>query len=307
MPMRFLMALLVSAGGLVARAEVPAGKTFEFHNPDELRRFFATHHYTRETWSRGDRTVPRLYLANVPERWRLEVVDTLTVAEKIRSFFFVYAPLVLKSNEQVQAERARLQALRRGEQAARAPGSEGGTWLEALARHYELTGDVADPATLQELESRVDVVPTSLALSQAAMESGWGTSAFTDLGNALFGQWTWGDDGITPTEQRQGHKGNYKVKAFARPDQSVAAYLHNLNTHPAYAELRRLRAEARARQQAVTGHDLAAGLVHYSERGPAYVEELRAIIRQTGLAETEKATLRDMAEIWLVPVGAGSK
>jgi uncharacterized FlgJ-related protein len=305
--MRCLAALLLSASCVAAWAEAPKRRTFEFHNPDELRAFFLANNFSQENWQKGDRTVPRLYLENVPERWRLQVVDGLTVQQKVRYFFFVYSPLVLKANEQVQAERTRLLALRRGDPAARAAGTGGGAWLAELARHYELKGDVADPATLKELEARVDSVPASLSLAQAAMESGWGTSTFADLGNALYGQWTWGDDGITPTQQRTGEKGNYRVKSFARPGLSVAAYLHNLNTHPAYAELRRLRALARARGQQVTGYLLAAGLVRYSERGQAYVDELRSIIRHAGLAELEKATLRDMEPIWLVPVGEGSR
>ncbi len=138
------------------------------------------------------------------------------------------------------------------------------------------------------------------------MESGWGTSRFADLGNALFGQWTWGDDGVTPTEQRSGDKGNYKVKAFARPDQSVAAYLLNLNTHARYSELRRLRASYRAKERQASGYVLAAGLVGYSERGHAYVDELRAIMNKARLATVEDAMLRDMEPIWLVPVGEGS-
>jgi Bax protein len=309
--MRTVTALLLAALTLPARAQVqdplPPGKTFEFRNPEELKAFFVANDYTIEGWASGDRTVPRLYLAHVPERWRLHVIDSLTVQQKVQYFFFIYAPLVLKANEAVQLDRNRLQALRRGPAAERVPGSAGGDWLGALAKDYELKGDLAAPAMLQELESRVDIVPTSLALAQAAMESGWGSSHFADLGNALFGQWTWGDDGITPTNQRAGEKGNYKVKAFARPGLSVAAYLHNLNTHPAYGDLRRLRTAAREQGRPVTGHDLAAGLVKYSERGQVYVEELRSIIRHSRLEETEKATLRDMELVWLVPVGEGSK
>ncbi len=301
-----LPTLLLAAWGAAAPAEPVPGRRFEFRNPAQLRAFFKESHNDLESWAKGDRTVPRLYLHHIPERWRLQVVDKLTLQQKVRSFLFVYAPLVLKADEEVRQERVRMHALLRGQQADLAPGSEGAAWLEALARRYGLKLDLADPAMLQELDARVDGVPVSLALAQAAMESGWGTSQFADLGNALFGQWTWGDDGITPTQQRTGERGNYKVKAFARPDQSVAAYLHNLNTHPSYAELRRLRAWYRARERQASGHVLAAGLRSYSERGQAYVEELRAIIAKTHLASVEDAVLRDGEPTWLVPVGEGS-
>jgi uncharacterized FlgJ-related protein len=302
-----LPTLLLAAWCGATLAEPVPGKSFEFKNPDQLRQFFKANHYDLETWSSGDRTVPRFYLHHIPERWRQKVVDKLTVQQKVRSFLFIYAPIVLKANEEVLQDRVRMHALLRGHAADRAAGSEGEAWLEALARRYGLKLDLSEPAMLRELDARVDAIPISLALAQAAMESGWGTSQFADMGNALFGQWTWGDDGITPTNQRTGERGNYKVKAFARPDQSVAAYLHNLNTHPSYAELRRLRAWYRAQERQASGHVLAAGLVGYSERGKAYVDELRALMAKAHLAAVEDATLRDGEPIWLVPVGEGSR
>lgn len=278
--------------------------TFEFHSHDELVAFFEQHQYGPDYWQQGDRTVPRLYLTHIPPRWGQTVAPHLTVQEKKRGFFFTLAPLVLAANETVAQERDQLAAL-----LAVAPdvwSDEQSQWLQALAKRYSVDGDLSDAATQQELTRRVDVIPTSLVLAQAAVESGWGTSRFASEGNALFGQWTWSDEGITPAEQRTESKGNYKIRAFDTPKQSVRAYLHNLNTGHAYADLRKHRRLMRKQNKPLDGIDMAEGLLRYSERGQAYIDELRALIRYNKLQPTDTATLRDMEPVWLVPVGEGA-
>lgn len=299
-----LVVLLLTSS--LSWAQLPPGETFEFHNPDELDQYFEKAGFTLEKWREGDRTVPRFYLYHVPERWRLDYVPKWTTQRKLRWFFFVYSPLVLKWNEAVMAERSKLEALMAAPEAERAAGTEGERWLTELAQRYQVKGAPTETATMKTLLDRVDVVPTSLALAQGAVESAWGTSRFADEGNALFGQWTFGEDGITPSEQRAS-KGKYKVKSFPRPGLSVAAYIHNLNTHPTYEALRKLRAQQRARGLVPSGDALAAGLTKYSERGQAYVDELRSIIRRYSLAETDAAHLREGPDVWLVPVGPGSR
>ena len=275
--------------------------TFEFAGVEQLRGYFQAANYTLEDWDAGDRSVPRFYLASVPSRWRHEVAPNLPVALKKRYFFFVYAPLVLEANERISADRTRLGEL--GTQASRSPDDD--TWLHALATRYFLDRESIDEELLEELTRRVDIVPPSLALAQAAVESGWSTSRFADMGNALFGQWTWGGDGITPTEQRD-ELGDYQIKAFDSPEQSIAAYMHNLNTHRSYADFRTARAAARDRAEAPRGRALAATLTSYSEKGQEYVEMLLSVIRINNLDATDEAFLRDMKPVLLVPVGPGS-
>jgi Bax protein len=178
-------------------------------------------------------------------------------------------------------------------------------WLEALAARYGLDGKIGDASTLDELAARVDVIPASLVLAQAAMESGWATSRFAAEGSALFGQWTYGGEGIKPKEQRTATKGDYRIAAFDSPRDSIRAYLLNLNTHAAYAELRDERRKLRKAGGKMTGSALAAGLLHYSERGQAYVDELRSVIRVNHLQLADAATLRKMRPVLLVPVGKG--
>ena len=119
----------------------------------------------------------------------------------------------------------------------------------------------------------------------------------------MFGQWTYDGSGITPKEQRTASKGNYKIRAFAMPKDSIRAYLLNLNTHQTYAALRQHRWDLRKEGKPLTGDALASGLLNYSERGQAYVDELRTLIHRNNLEEADFVTLRHMKPILLVPVG----
>jgi Bax protein len=148
---------------------------------------------------------------------------------------------------------------------------------------------------------RVDVVPPSLALGQAAYESGYGTSRFAREGNALFGQWTYGGKGMQPREKRAS-KGDYGVAAYDWPLESVRAYMRNLNSHRAYQGLRDKRAAARSRGRAPTGDELADALTSYSERGAEYVKTLKGIMSTNELAVADNATLQDAPAILIIDV-----
>ncbi|HEY9036806.1 MAG TPA: glucosaminidase domain-containing protein [Pseudomonadales bacterium] len=282
----------------------PAHQTFEFHSYEELDAFFKKHQYGPEYWKDGDHSVPRFYLTEIPPRWGKSVSPHLTVQDKKRGFFFVLAPLVLSANERIEQDRQKLETLLAAQHSSWSAADS--QWLQALATRYGAEGDITDSTTQQTLLRRVDTIPTSLVLAQAATESGWGTSRFASEGNALFGQWTWGGKGIKPTEQRTATKGNYKVQSFDTPRDSVSAYLLNLNTGLAYTDLRTERMKIRQQKKPLTGIDLAEGLLKYSERGQAYVDELRALIRYNQLQATDDATLRDMEPVWITPVGEGA-
>ncbi|KPK39775.1 MAG: hypothetical protein AMJ69_04745 [Gammaproteobacteria bacterium SG8_47] len=291
---------------LVAAGPASAGSTherFEFSSYSEVDALFNKLNYTPETWQQGVRAVPRVYLTEIPARWRDSVAPNISVETKKRIFFRALAPLVLRANELIAQERERLKRISED----RALMQRERSWLQALAERYKVGGDSSTPlgdSDLEELLVRVDVIPTSLVLAQAAEESGWGTSRFAAQGNALFGQWTWGGAGIQPEQQRQS-LGDYKIAAFDSPQESVSAYAHNLNTHSAYAPLRQRRASLRADGQPLTGRALVNTLTSYSERGEEYVESLQAIIRVNKLAPADDAYLLDMTPIDLVPVGAG--
>jgi uncharacterized FlgJ-related protein len=281
---------------------------FEFTSYTDVGELFEELKYTPEAWAAGIREVPRVYLTNVAPRWRERVSKEVSVLTKKRIFFRALAPLVLRSNELILRDRARLAELRSQLEGGGETSADDRLWLARLGTSYSVIEDESSPVdqpALDELMLRVDVVPVSLALSQCAEESGWGTSRFAAEGNALFGQWTWSGKGIKPEQQRSG-MGDYRIAAFETPLGSVMAYMMNLNTHAAYAKLRARRAEMRAQGERISGYELARTLDRYSERGPAYVESLHAIMRVNQLDPADDAFLGDGPTIYLIPVGEGA-
>ena len=157
-----------------------------------------------------------------------------------------------------------------------------------LAIQYRVTDvTIDDDLFWQKLLKRVDVLPPSLVLAQAANESAWGTSRFAKLGNNYFGQWCFEKGcGLVPNKRDSGKA--HEVVAFDSPQQSLKSYMNNLNSHPAYQSLRNIRAQQRADKQPITGLVLAAGLSRYSERGMEYIAELRAMIKFNKLSQYDQ-------------------
>ena len=300
---------MLSAGLLLMAAacsESPAAKpdiSYEFESHTDLEALFAELNYTPESWAAGNRDIPRLYLTSIPTRWRHQTANSIPVTRKKQLFFRLLSPGALRANELVAADRARLLKVAEGV-GQLAP--EDASWLANLAARYRLRGErAAGPEAIDELMLRVDVLPPSLILAQAAEESGWGTSRFADVGNALFGQWAW-DEGIVPLERRE-EVGEYFVARFETPLDSIRAYMRNLNTHRAYRRLRERRAELRARGELPSGWELARTLTSYSERGEDYVRTLHSIMRANNLQAVDDAYLRDMEPMTLIPVGEGAR
>jgi len=132
-------------------------------------------------------------------------------------------------------------------------------------------------------------VPTSIAIAQAAKESGWGTSRFALEGNAMYGQWTYGDDGIEPS-QKDNSK-DHKILKFPMLQSSVKAYMKNLNTHRGYKEFRSERAELRKKNKNISGINLVVYLYNYAQTGTEYVKTLKKIIEQNDLTDFDSSVL----------------
>jgi len=283
---------------------------FKYDSPEQLDELAKSLNYTPESWQAGVREVPRLYITKIPSRWRDKTSEGMPVVEKKGAFFRVLGPLVLHANELIQAERQQLESifakLRSGESIP--PGEE--TFIRETAVAYKVAEgkgdvDISDQALQDELIRRVDTLPPSLVLAQGAEESGWATSRFAVEGNALFGMWTWGEEGITPKQQRSEH-GDHKIASYKTPMESVIAYMRNLNTQRSYESLRARRAELRSSGGKVTGWELAKTLTKYSERGQGYVDSLHALMKTNELMATDDAYLGDGPTILLIPVGDGS-
>jgi Bax protein len=159
-------------------------------------------------------------------------------------------------------------------------------WLLEVAETYQLDSiNMPDSELLDEL-MRVDVLPASLVLAQAANESAWGTSRFALEGNSLFGQWCYVEGcGIVPRRRAQG--ATHEVKSFDSVAGTVRAYFNNINTNQSYEYLRELRADMRDEDQQIDSMVLAFGLARYSQRGDRYVDELQNIIMQNDLHERD--------------------
>lgn len=280
----------------------------EIHGLDDTVQLLRSLDYTPANWRDGDRSIPRVFLTTIPKRWSTSSSKSITVEEKKLVFLFLQAPAILRANEMVLEHRSEVEAIRQQLISGSSKISEQQlAMLNDLAASYNESPFANGELAAQDLDpllARLDIIPLSLALSQAAIESGWGTSRFAYEGNALFGQWGWSDKVMTPKKVRA-ELGNYGVQAFDSPLASVTAYIHNINTHKAYARLRRERAAMRKRGEVITGLALAGTLDKYSERGDAYVKELRSLIRYNKLQATDTAYLRDMDPIAIVPVGEG--
>jgi uncharacterized FlgJ-related protein len=275
----------------------------------DVKALFKRLGYTPKAWQAGIREIPRVYLADVPDEWRERGAKNLSVKDKKKLFFRIIAPIVLRINELILEDRVRAQELNERLAQGQNVTPEDQAWLTELAVKYkvlESTSERLDSNALAELLMRVDVVPPSLALAQAADESGWGTSRFAEQGNSLFGQWAWGK-GLKPAEQRTSELGDYRMAAFDSTGQAAYAYALNLNTERAYHDLRLRRADLRRQKQRISGSVLAETLLHYSERGPAYVHDLEALIKNNQLDGADDAYLRRMAVIHIVPAGPEPK
>lgn len=197
-------------------------------------------------------------------------------------FISYLAPIVAEVNDEMRQRHAALLRVQGWLEAGKALDAQTRDWLDRLAQRYRVKAK--EPAEqVAGLVRRVDIIPVSLALAQGALESAWGTSRFALLGNNIFGKWCFKPGcGIVPARRAPGAV--HEVAAYPNVAAAVRDYMHHLNSHPIYEELRRRRAAARAADRVPQGSDLAAGLDRYSAKGQQYVEIIRSVIRVNELA-----------------------
>jgi uncharacterized FlgJ-related protein len=259
--------------------------------------------YTPEVWQAGIREIPRVFLTTIGDQWGKTTTKEIDVLLKKQLFFRGIAPLILRANELIMQDRKRLEKIR-SEFKGNGPLDETDRiWIGKISGLYKVksSGEEVTGSMMDELWKKVDIVPPSLALGQAAEESGWGTSRFAAAGNAIYGQWTWGSNAMAPKQQRK-ELGNYGIAAFESIQESISSYMLNLNTHNAYADLRQKRAELRESAQKITGSVLAEQLTKYSERGEEYVKGLKSLMEYNRLGPADDAYLADSPPIYLIPV-----
>lgn len=217
--------------------------------------------------------VPRVVLAQLPTD-----IHTLQSTDDRRELFIAtLLPILLTANEQIEAQRTRLQAIVQRAEAGESPSAADQAWLSDLARQYKLDGPDFD-----ELLLRVDIIPLSLALAQAAIESGWGSSVGARQAQSLFGHMT--------NVVREGADGP-DLRRFGTLTDAVNAYIDNLNTNRAYGRFRATRAAMRRNGGTLDSEALVGHLVRYSERGADYIRGVRTLIRTNDLRAFDAARL----------------
>ena len=226
---------------------------------------------------RDSKLVKPIYFTRLPKD-----LDSLrSTKKKKETFLKILLPLIVAENEKIENDRKYLfKILKQNEK------PENKKWINKRYRDYKVSN-----RNVNELIEKMDVIPISIALAQAAKESGWGTSRFALEGNAIFGQWTWKGDGIEPLE-KSGDQ-NHKILKFPLLRASVKAYITNLNTHNGYKDFRKKRSKLREQNKPLVGQDLIDELDNYAQTGKEYTKVLRQIIDQNDLDEFETVEIDD--------------
>tara|TARA_B100000686_G_scaffold188444_1_gene195181 strand:- start:74 stop:1276 length:1203 start_codon:yes stop_codon:yes gene_type:complete len=225
---------------------------------------------------RAGQKVKPIYLTKLPK----DLNSLGNTRQKRDLFIKIILPLILDENKKITEDRKKLFKIL---------GKNFNTvgervWLKRRFKEYKI-----EDQDLAKLKMRMDIIPVSIAIAQAANESGWGTSRFALEGNALFGQWTWSKKGISP-KNKDPNK-SHKVLQFQILKASVRAYKNNLNTHNAYQEFREVRAQLREEEKTIIGSDLTKYLKAYAAIGDKYVAILNDIIEKNSLTDFDKADL----------------
>jgi len=209
-------------------------------------------------------------------------------AERKALFISRVAPMAGKVNREIELTRERLLIIDAGLATGRPVGPVQRNFVRAVARRYGFDDDrEINREWLREMLARVDVVPVSLVVAQAAIESGWGTSRFARHGNNLFGMRVYdAGEGMVPRERAPGEE--FEVAVYDDPGEAIRSYVHNLNTHARYRDLRELRAQQRRAGAVIDGERLADGLLHYSEQGAEYVGQVKSVISYNELGKFDR-------------------
>ena len=244
-------------------------------NAETTLNLFADLGYDLQGVRAGQKVKP-IYLTKLPKD-----LKTLGDTKKKRELFIkIVLPLILDANKQITEDRKKLFKIL---------GKNFNTvgervWLNRRFKEYKI-----EDHDLAKLKMRMDIIPVSMALAQAANESGWGTSRFALEGNALFGQWTWSKKGISPKNKDPNQ--SHKILQFQILKASVTAYKNNLNTHNAYKEFREVRAKLRQENKKIIGLDLTQYIKNYAAIGEKYVAIIEDIIEKNSLTDFDNANL----------------
>ena len=225
---------------------------------------------------RYEKKVQPIYFTQFPK----DLDEIQSVKLKKETFIKIVLPLVVAENEKILEDRFKLNKLT----SRKITTDKEKQWLRQKFLEYKVKN-----GKIEELKTKMDIIPASIALAQAAKESGWGTSRFALEGNAIFGQWTWNGKGIAPLDRDKSK--NHKILKFPILRASVKAYKNNLNTHKSYIKFREMRKDLREKNKKITGLMLTKTLDNYAETGSEYTKILEQIINQNRLMDFELVRL----------------
>ncbi|MCG9631030.1 glucosaminidase domain-containing protein [Vibrio sp. Isolate30] len=265
------LALKVTALALVGSVSLVGPYLY---NEEEERRKASL----EKTQAKAMHTIPELDLPSGKPNFAA-IEDTNA---KKKAFFDYLRPSINLENRGISKERAFLKSL--ADKKVTNADSEDKAYANRLAKLYSLPLPTAgiDDAWLNEMLSRVNVLPEALVLTQAANESAWGTSRFATAANNYFGHWCYSKGcGLVPLQRNEGS--THEVAKFSSSQESVHRYFMNLNRNNAYQDLRAIRAQLDEQGEDLltfgAATELTQGLLKYSERGVDYVTDLQAMIR----------------------------
>lgn len=234
----------------------------QVQSTSELGKIFKAHQYSLADIRNGQGFIPKLYLAKLPRD-----LKTTHLTNRKMVFLQTLLPIIIEANQGILKVRENLEALQNKMRAGIRLTKEEKAWLALMYDDYRVK-----ERNITALLQKVDIIPVSLTLAQGILESGWGTSGLAQKSNSLFGH----------------TDGTKKMKQFSTLVETVEGYLKNLNKHPAYRVLRSKRAALRQENKPLDAHHLAEGLKAYSERGMAYVQDIRKIMKKYKLYEFDR-------------------
>ena len=244
-------------------------------NASTIATLFEDYDYDLKKIRKGKKVKP-FYISLLPK----DLSSIESNQERKELFIKIVLPLILQENDRIEKDRKKLFKVL----AKKFNNKFEKNWLKWKFKEYKI-----DKSDISELKIRMDIIPVSLAIAQAAKESGWGTSRFALEGNALYGQWTWSEKGLEPSEKQETK--SHKVMQFKILKASVKAYKNNLNTHGGYAEFREARANLRIQGKNLDGLKLSQFLDKYAQTGKTYTKTIELIIKQNSLSDFDKAKL----------------
>ena len=222
-----------------------------------------------------------IIFSSLPE----DFMEIQPIIERKRLFINTLIPIIYSENLQILNDRKKILDWWRESDGENFSRDFWPQWLFELSEKYG-----SDDSNLGNLLVRVDIIPISLALAQAAIESGWGTSRYSREGNAVFGQYTFDESkGLKPKDRNENDQ--FFIKKFSNLSESVRSYLKNINTHLAYTDFREERKKLRMSGENLSGYKLVNFLRDYSERKEFYIKDVKEIMTSNNFKKYDKGNI----------------